>query len=107
MWNDARQQISYQTIRSAFGKTRQYLVTALLSLLALCAMLTPSVAPAATLSSIAVTPANPTLTIGQTQQITATGTFSDGTVQTLQGQPTAIAAGIYHTCAVLTSGAVQ
>ncbi|MFZ5876513.1 MAG: kelch repeat-containing protein [Nitrospirota bacterium] len=36
-----------------------------------------------TLSSIAVTPADPTIHVGQTQQFTATGTFSDGSTQIL------------------------
>jgi hypothetical protein len=36
---------------------------------------------APTLASIAVTPANPTVVVGQSQQFTATGTFSDGTKQ--------------------------
>jgi hypothetical protein len=35
------------------------------------------------LQSIAVTPANPSITKGATQQFTATGTFSDGTTQNL------------------------
>jgi hypothetical protein len=37
----------------------------------------------ASLVSIAVTPANPSVTAGATQQFTATGTFSDGTTRTL------------------------
>jgi phospholipase C len=37
----------------------------------------------ATLTSIAVTPANPTVAAGLTQQFTATGTYSDGTTQNL------------------------
>lgn len=41
---------------------------------------------AATLSSIAVTPALPSLAKGTTQQLTATGTFSDGTTQDLTTQ---------------------
>ena len=40
------------------------------------------------LSSIAVTPANPSITKGKTQQFTATGTFSDGTTQNLTGTAT-------------------
>lgn len=44
---------------------------------------TPSV-----LVSIAVTPANPTLSAGFTQQFTATGTFSDGTTENLTSQVT-------------------
>jgi hypothetical protein len=42
----------------------------------------------ATLSSIAVTPANPNLTAGGTQQFTATGTYSDGSTQNLTGSAT-------------------
>src|SRR5712691_10542803 len=36
-----------------------------------------------TLSSLQVTPANPSLTEGSQQQFTATGTFSDGSTQDL------------------------
>jgi hypothetical protein len=46
----------------------------------------PGAAP--TLSSIAVTPANPTVAAGSTQQFTATGTYSDGTTQNITGQVT-------------------
>ncbi|MDO8412876.1 MAG: hypothetical protein Q7S51_03680, partial [Gallionellaceae bacterium] len=66
-------------------------------------------ATAATLSSVSVTPANPTLTAaGQTQQFTATGTFSDGSSQVLEaGSIKAISAGQYHTCAALTDDTVK
>ncbi len=37
----------------------------------------------ATLTSITVTPANPTIPAGQSQQLTATGTYSDGSTQDL------------------------
>jgi len=37
----------------------------------------------ATLQSIAITPANPSIANGSTQQFTATGTYSDGTTQNL------------------------
>jgi Domain of unknown function (DUF4082)/Bacterial Ig-like domain/Bacterial Ig-like domain (group 2)/Putative Ig domain len=40
----------------------------------------------ATLTSIAVTPANPTIQIGATQQFTATGTYSDNSTQNITGQ---------------------
>ncbi|MGI8784396.1 MAG: hypothetical protein ACR2L2_12195 [Acidobacteriota bacterium] len=36
---------------------------------------TPTAASLPTLTSIAVTPANPTINVGQTQQFPATGTF--------------------------------
>jgi len=39
-----------------------------------------------TLLSLAVTPANPTIFAGSTIQLTATGTFSDNTVQDLTAQ---------------------
>ena len=42
--------------------------------------------PAVTLSSIAVAPVNQTITIGATQQFTATGTYSDGSTQSLTSQ---------------------
>src|SRR6266852_4839467 len=38
------------------------------------------------LASIAVTPTNPTITIGTTQQFTATGTYQDGTTQNITSQ---------------------
>jgi uncharacterized protein YjdB len=38
---------------------------------------------APTLASIAVTPASPSITVGTTQQFTATGTFSDGSTENL------------------------
>ena len=40
----------------------------------------------ATLQSIAVTPANPSIAAGDTQQFTATGTYSDGTTEDLTSQ---------------------
>ena len=45
-------------------------------------------APTPTLASIAVTPTNPTIQVGATQQFTATGTYSDGTAQNLTSQVT-------------------
>jgi hypothetical protein len=43
---------------------------------------------AATLASIAVTPTNPSVAAGLTRQLTATGTFTDNSVQDLTGQVT-------------------
>jgi hypothetical protein len=45
-------------------------------------------APAAALTSIAVTPANPTVQAGGTQAFTATGTYSDSTTQNITSQVT-------------------
>jgi O-glycosyl hydrolase len=42
-------------------------------------------APLPTLNSIAVTPPNPTIVAGTTQQFAATGTYSDGSSQNLSG----------------------
>ena len=44
--------------------------------------------PPPTLASIAVTPANPTILTGTTQQFTATGTYSNGSTQNITGQVT-------------------
>ena len=44
--------------------------------------------PAAVLQSIAVTPANPSVPKGETQQFTATGTYSDNSTQNLTSQVT-------------------
>jgi Domain of unknown function (DUF4082)/Bacterial Ig-like domain (group 2)/Putative Ig domain len=49
-------------------------------------MFSPQAGP--TLVSIAVTPANPTVTVGGTQQFTATGTYSDASTQNLTTQVT-------------------
>lgn len=47
-----------------------------------------SAPPPATVTSIVVTPANPTLTAGVTQQFTATGLLSDGSSRDVTGQVT-------------------
>jgi len=44
--------------------------------------------PAATLTGITVTPANPTVAIGATQQFAATGSYSDGSTADLSGSVT-------------------
>ena len=49
---------------------------------------TVTVSASTTLQSIAVTPANPSLAVGATQQLTATGTFSDRSTRDLTGQVT-------------------
>ncbi len=45
-------------------------------------------APSPTLNSIAVTPANPTIQAGSSQQFMATGTYSDGSTQNITSQAT-------------------
>jgi 6-phosphogluconolactonase len=44
--------------------------------------------PAVTLTSIAITPASPSIALGTTTQLTATGTYSDGTKKDLSSQVT-------------------
>ena len=44
------------------------------------------VSPAATLTSVAVTPTNPSISAGTTQQFTATGSYSDGSTQDITAQ---------------------
>lgn len=47
---------------------------------------TPIIVTSATLGSIAVTPSNPSIALGQQQAFTATGTFDDGSTQDLTTQ---------------------
>jgi len=53
-----------------------------------CIYATGSAGPAPTLTSIAVTPASPTLVTGTSQQFTATGTYSDGSTANISSQAT-------------------
>ncbi|MFA4843735.1 MAG: Ig-like domain-containing protein [Candidatus Margulisiibacteriota bacterium] len=58
---------------------------------------------AATLSSIAVTPANPTINVGANQQFIATGTYSDSSTQNITTQVT-WTSGTPATATINTSG---
>jgi uncharacterized repeat protein (TIGR01451 family) len=60
---------------------------------------------AQSLDSIAVTPTDPTIDVGQNQRFTATGTFSDGSTRVLSGSP--LAGGDHHSCALIADGTVQ
>lgn len=71
----------------------------------LFALLSHETAQGQILTSIDVTPANPTIYVGQTQHFTAIGGFSDGSSAVL-GAVTGIASGWRHTCAVLSDGTV-
>ena len=53
-----------------------------------CIYAAGSAGPAPTLTSIAVTPANPTLVTGTSQPFTATGTYSDGSTANITSQAT-------------------
>ncbi len=48
----------------------------------------------ATLTSITITPANPSIALGTTQRFTATGNFSDGSIQNLTTQVTWISSNV-------------
>src|SRR4051794_12311115 len=75
----------------------------------LCAALLTNGAMAATqkLESIAVTPAAKSISVGQKQAFTATGTFSNGSKHALGPVISNFALGAYATCAMLTSGGVE
>ena len=60
----------------------------LLLAIAACGSSSNRSATARTLASLAITPANSSLAIGSTQQLTATGTYSDGTTANLTGSVT-------------------
>ena len=62
---------------------------------------------AASLSTIDITPANPTIDVGNSQAFVATGTFIGTSPQALESVPTAIAASYYNGCTLLASGKVQ
>jgi alpha-tubulin suppressor-like RCC1 family protein len=77
--------------------------------LVLCAALVNDVSIAAppALQSVAVTPAVRSLSVGQKQRYTATGTFSDGSTHALATAIRNIAPGYTSTCVLLTSGGVD
>jgi hypothetical protein len=62
---------------------------------------TPAQPP--TLSFIAVTPTNPTINVGATQQFTATGTYSDGSMQNINSQVTWAASSATPAVATITT----
>lgn len=57
------------------------------------------------LAAIRLTPEHPALVVGQVETFTATGTFKNGAAQPLS--LATLAAGIGHTCAVLSEGTVN
>jgi alpha-tubulin suppressor-like RCC1 family protein len=77
--------------------------------LLLCAALVTDVAIAAppTLQSIAVTPTAASISVGQKQRFTATGTFSDGSTRALGAAVADIAPGLTGTCVLLERGGVD
>jgi len=62
---------------------------------------------APTLTNITVNPANPVISIGQRQDFTASGLFSDGSRHALGPTVTQVVGGDRHTCELLAGGAVQ
>jgi uncharacterized repeat protein (TIGR01451 family) len=69
-------------------------------------LLSPLTAGAANLTGLSLTPQNPTIAIGGSVQMTATGSYDDGTQQVIK-QAKQVSAGASHTCAVNTDGTVQ
>jgi 6-phosphogluconolactonase len=64
------------------------LLLILTGLLAACGGGGGSAAPMVTLTSIAITPASPSIALGTTTQLTATGSYSDGTKKDISSQVT-------------------
>ena len=62
---------------------------------------------AASLTSIDISPPDATVTTSQNQAYTAIGTFSDGSSRVLDSPIAQIAAGGYHSCALLTNGTTK
>ena len=75
----------------------------------LCAALlaTGAIAASPKLQTIDVTPTATTISVGQQQSFTATGTFSNGSKQALGSALANIAAGSINTCALRSGGGVQ
>src|SRR3990172_4216904 len=63
------------------------------------------VSSAATLNSVTVTPANPSIYVGEAQLFTATGSFSGGSTRVIS-PGTTVSAGDQYTCALLPDGKV-
>jgi alpha-tubulin suppressor-like RCC1 family protein len=76
---------------------------------AMCATLLTTAVMAASpkLQTIDVTPGAKTISVGQTQSFTATGTFSDGSRQVLTAAMSDVTGGHWSTCALLTSRGVE
>jgi alpha-tubulin suppressor-like RCC1 family protein len=68
--------------------------------------LSPLAANAANLTGLSLAPPNPTVQVGKYIQLTATGTYDDGTTQVI-AQAKQVNAGRLHACALGTDGAVK
>jgi hypothetical protein len=68
---------------------------------------TGAIAASPKLQTIDVTPAAKTISVGQKQTFTATGTFSNGSKHVLLPAFSNITTGYEETCAVLTSGGME
>lgn len=76
------------------------------ALLIITLVVAPAVEVFAALSSISLTPADPTLLVSQSQSFTAIGLFSDNTTRHLT-PAIPLAAGERHSCVVLVDGGVR
>src|SRR6266850_809306 len=79
--------------RSEMNRTAKLLLVALAGLALVCALAKAEVAA----QVITVSPANPTISVGQNQQFTATGITA----------AIAVDAGSFHTCVLLQDGALR
>lgn len=86
---------------------RLLIMASLILIFSMIGISTPPPCFAATLTSVSVTPENPVLTVGQTQQFTATALYNDASSKVIGTAISAIAAGWDHTCAILANGTVR
>ena len=89
------------------NRTTRTLRASLAAVLCTALLTTGAMAATPKLQTIDVTPAAKTISVGQKQSFTATGTFSNGSKHVLGPAISNISAGRYDTCALLTSGGVE
>jgi hypothetical protein len=71
-------------------------------------LLIHAIAYGQSLTAVQVTPADPTIYVGESVELTATGVFSDGSTRVLSPtEVSSVAVGDFHTCALLAGGTVK
>src|SRR3954469_550450 len=89
------------------GHSNPTMLPASVATLLCAALLAPGAMAGPKLQTLTVTPSAKSISVGQQQAFTATGTFSNGSTQVLGPALSNIATGYADTCALLTSGAVE